>query len=367
MAVLVKRHLVHRPFRRLVEDGGRIRCSLIAAVLVLGPTCLLGLPVATAARDSSAVTVYAAPTYDAFPAVTRVKNGDLLVAFRVGRAHSGSDGRIALARSRDEGSSWSVSTIYDDPNFDDRVNLGLVELRRGTLLLPFFKRTDDSLVGSYLMTSSNGGQSWSRAKGLWAHTGAPMAVYGRPLELGNGNLLIPGYRPLSPPSSRAWELLLLESRDGGRRWFERSVIAPGNELVEATVVALTSRHLVAVARGASALFQMRSRDGGRTWGQPVRLNGFSGSVLVSPEMIRLQSGRLLLCAADRGISPGIRCRTSSNQGRTWSAGTTIYEAGHSDFGYPSSVQLPDGRIFTAFYDEHANVVARIYREPLVRG
>ena len=345
-----------------------------ASLAVLALSCLLASSGMAEGRIRQ-VTVYGGPTYDAFPSLTRISGGDLLAAFRIGSGHVGADGRLALARSSDNGLTWSVTELYDDPNLDDRVRLGLTELRDGTLLLPIFKSTSDSFVRSLLMTSSDHGRSWSEPQRLnrAARVSTNTRVYGRVLERSNGDLLMAGYRPITPtpPELFVSEAVVLGSRDGGRSWDEWSTIAPGIDINETTIVALSGRHLLAVARvdtysPPEHLYQARSRDGGRTWGPAKRLfPNSTGSSLVSPDLIELRSERLLLCAADRGADTGIVCHISSDRGRTWSGGTQIYEAQQGDLGYPSSVELPNRRIVTAFYDNSSDIVVRLFREDLL--
>lgn len=303
------------------------------------------------------VKVYAAPTYDAFPAAEIVLGRDLLVVFRAGDGHVGTDGRIVMARSTDGGGTWSARTVYDDPRLDDRSHLGLTRIG-SRLLLPFYKHNGERPVGAFLLNSSNGGQRWSRPSAIASGSLLWLAPYGRVLQL-RKRLLLPAYAN----SSAGVLSLLLESFDGGRTWRRRSTIAEGGLGFSETSIAVPAPdRLLAVVRAGigqpfPSVYSVESSDGGRSWSAPRLL--FQRAV--APDLINLRSGRLLLCVGQRSAQPGISCRLSRG-GRSWSTGKMIYAGSNEDLGYPSSVQLPNGMIFTAFYNENHDILGALYRE-----
>jgi len=94
-----------------------------------------------------------------------------------------------------------------------------------------------------------------------------------------------------------------------------------------------------------------SRDDGKTWSWPKKL-----PVWGFPQQIcRLADGRLLMAYGYRREPHGIRACLSSDEGRTWDLSREIvlrHEGGHGDLGYPYSIQLKDGRVFTVYYYNH---------------
>ena len=96
----------------------------------------------------------------------------------------------------------------------------------------------------------------------------------------------------------------------------------------------------------------RSSDRGATWspGKPLSPQGQECASL-----LELTDGRLLCCITSRipGLF-GVVFRVSDDLGKTWSVARSLITIPATDWhktdcGYPSSVQLEDGTIVTAYY------------------
>ena len=79
----------------------------------------------------------------------------------------------------------------------------------------------------------------------------------------------------------------------------------------------------------------------------------------------------MLCTYGHRRRPfGVHACASRDGGRTWNIQQEIVltrDPSNFDFGYPSSVQLSDGTIFTAWYngsENEARVSGAFYREAL---
>ena len=80
-----------------------------------------------------------------------------------------------------------------------------------------------------------------------------------------------------------------------------------------------------------------------------------------PDLITLRDGGVLLCWGKRGRKShaetmwgeepfGVRAMVSRDEGETWSSPIIIREeVPNEDHGYPSSVDLGDGKIFTVYW------------------
>ena len=100
-----------------------------------------------------------------------------------------------------------------------------------------------------------------------------------------------------------------------------------------------------------SLMQTESEDHGNTW-TPARPLGFHGS---PPHLLRHSSGILVCVYGYRQEPFGQRAALSKDEGKTWTHDFIIRNDGPDlDLGYPASVELLDGDIFTVYYQKVNN-------------
>jgi hypothetical protein len=93
--------------------------------------------------------------------------------------------------------------------------------------------------------------------------------------------------------------------------------------------------------------QTESDDGGRTW-PPLHAIGVWG---LPSHLLRLRGGHLLMTYGHRRPPFGNQARLSTDGGRTWSEPLLLSGDGAGgDLGYPSTVELDDGTLFTVWYE-----------------
>ena len=69
-------------------------------------------------------------------------------------------------------------------------------------------------------------------------------------------------------------------------------------------------------------------------------------------LLRLKDGRLLMSYGYRRRPFGNQARISKDHGKIWGEPITISGDGaNGDLGYPSSVELTDGTLLTAWYEQ----------------
>ncbi len=321
--------------------------------------------------------------YVGWPTVTLTRQGELLVVFSGDRdRHICPFGKTQMIRSRDGGRRWSdVETINDGP-LDDR-DAGIIETARGTLLLTWFtslayaedfdnrrqaygdavvnrwsahlaRNTDDywfRCLGSWVRRSEDGGRTW----------GKPVRVMGSAphgaVQLCDGRLLYVG-RTLRAIYRRE-AILVQVSEDDGLTWDVTGVIPPPSpewmrflsephavECEDGRIVVMI-RCRVKAAHDTSFLHQSESLDGGRTWSvaRPTAVWGYP------PHLLRRRNGTLLLSFGHRREPFGERAVLSADGGRTWDVAGAfqLASAPNADLGYPTSVELEDGSLYTVFY------------------
>ena len=101
-------------------------------------------------------------------------------------------------------------------------------------------------------------------------------------------------------------------------------------------------------KSAGEPLQRESTDGGRTWTTPHEIGVWG----LPSHLLKLADGRLLMSYGHRRKPFGNQVRLSDDAGRTWSEpiGLSVDGAG-GDLGYPSTVQLDNGQLVTAWYEK----------------
>lgn len=334
------------------------------------------------------------PSYYGWGTVGRRRNGQLLVAASGGReAHVCPFGQVHLIRSDDGGGTWSGPQVVADTPLDDR-DAGVIETRAGSLLVNWFtsltwqnylyrqetgqidwlpletqrawrpvrQEIADTVrvrdwMGDWIIRSEDGGKTWSER--IPTVVNSPHG----PTELADGRLMYAGKltaQPVawirgSPHESQGMGVSV--STDDGRSWKLVSEIpcAAGHQpsdYHEAHVAEAPGGRLVVQIRNHGTPWkgesiQTESDDGGKTWSVPHSI-GVWGT---PSHLLRLRDGRLLMTYGYRQAPFGNQARVSSDAGRTWSAPMTVSADGlDTDLGYPSSVELDDGRIVTVWYE-----------------
>lgn len=330
--------------------------------------------------------------YFGWPTVGRMDDGSLVVASSGLRTqHVCPWGKTVLFTSGDDGDTWSEPFVLNDCPIDDR-DAGVICLGGRKRLVSWFtsdtrqhyegcrtwlgedvvKSWDEKLatwtdelvqqwLGSWVRTSEDG-ESWSDPIKV------PVSAPHGPIRLASGTLLYLGkvFGVKSPDGTRTYTLQNLsaagiqamKSGDDGRTWTDLGVVplAEGTEkgnYHEPHVVELASGKLVGHVRfqngeGAFTIYQTESEDGGATWTRAAALDVYGSP----PHLLRHSSGALVCVYGYRKPPFGERAMISRDDGATWDTDFILRDDGpDGDLGYPSSVELADGRLFTLYYQK----------------
>jgi len=146
-------------------------------------------------------------------------------------------------------------------------------------------------------------------------------------------------------TQRKDRVYIYRSPDDGKTWGEPAVLDEKALRNETAMVHLGKGKWLAAVR-ENGLHLHRSDDDARTWTCPKRL---TPPAQHPGHLLRLRDGRVLLTSGTRtGNEKGVDARFSPDEGRTWTKPLRIVDF-QGDGGYPSSVQLPNGQILTAYY------------------
>jgi hypothetical protein len=296
--------------------------------------------------------------YIGWPSIAKAPNGDLLAVFSGDRSeHVSPDGKVQMVRSGDGGASWSAPvTVYDTP-IDDR-DSGILQTGKGTMIVSWFTGPyGGPWQGHWIVRSADNGHTWGEP--IRTELTTPHG----PIALKDGRLLYLGHRP-HESHQQPFDVRIYESRDDGLTWQALGAFpVPGDvptlspEERRKLMLSYDECHAAECADGkivvlfrdcnAQAMRQSESVDGGKTWAAP-HVTALLG---LPPHLIRLKNDWLLAVYAKRWEPFGEYACISKDNGATWRVEEEVLlaKAFSGDIGYPASVQLEDGTIWTVFY------------------
>jgi len=295
-----------------------------------------------------------------FPRLAMLPSGELLAFFKTGAAHIGKGGRASMSRSADGGKTWSEpATVFDRPDADDGIVASGVA-RDGSVMVAAVSytwkgdryTTDGWLARTWFQRSRDGGRTWDtpvevNVKPLdWAYP------FGHILEESDGTLLLAGYGgalPVTAAEQRPQASFVVRSHDGGKTWGDLVRIAPDHN--EITMARRRDGSIVAVMRtvGGARLNSSISRDAGRTWSAPKPVTEDREH---PADLLRLSNGDWLLTFGQRNKPFGVQAMRSRDEGETWERQSRVvlaFDGDHSDVGYPVTIERRDGRLVTVYY------------------
>ncbi len=327
--------------------------------------------------------------------------------------HHDPDSAIALIESFDGGENWlekSFRIVYKGQEGMGVNDPGISQLIKGDLLLRVAvldiqatldrdritgkiasHRPEHGLVaalrGNEILRSTDQGQTWSEHTPFDENNLRGTCSREPIVELEDGSLLLSVYQGAP---QRTDEALLLRSFDMGKSWGDATLIASdpdglrgqhyGINYNETAVLNLGGGELIAMIRsdgsfqseegehiqvgGIGELMISRTFDSGLSWYPPTP----SGVWGQPAHLQRLNDGRILCTYGYRKKPYGIRATLSTDRGHSWSDPIILCEGFPSwDIGYPSSVELTPGKIFTTYYchkdDQVRHIAGTIWEAP----
>ena len=298
--------------------------------------------------------------YEAFPDVTRLSDGRLMTVFYEGYSHISpptssypNGGRVMCATSDNEGASWSESRLLYDTPLDDR-DPSITQLADGRLLSTYFTYANGG-VGTYLVESSDAGVTWSTPRQL---ASSPYYVSSPVRQLSNGRLALGLYSEAIGQTAHGAVTL---SNDGGTTWTAPIDIPnPSGAYLDAEtdLIELKNGNLWAIQRSSNSPAQSSvSTDVGLNWSDSQSL----GFVAHCPYLLRTEHQGMILLGY-RGFDDGgngyTALRYSLDECVSWSDPIAIDACVGA---YPSMVNLNDGSVLVAYYEEGvgSNIRSRV--------
>lgn len=322
--------------------------------------------------------------YFGWPTIARLKNGRIVAGasgYRI--EHICPFGKGVLAFSDDEGENYTEPVAVIDTVLDDR-DVGLTVFGESGLIVTSFNNTLDfqkdnmpqtkecfdyidsvsaedeaEALGCTFRISNDNGETFSKI--FKSRVTSPHG----PIVLNDGTILWIG---TVYGENEKIEAHIIDS-ESGKTTFLSKIDTHGLMLDEPNAIQLPDGKIVCHFRiedekaGIFTLYQAVSADNGKSWSKPVQIiKDDSGA----PAHLFLHSSGLLISAFSRRSYPcGIRVILSSDGGESWSDEFIIYENRDTDddLGYPSTIELKDGSLLTAFYSkDHVDSPAVIMQQ-----
>jgi hypothetical protein len=295
----------------------------------------------------------------AWPNLTVLPDGAIVATIFNQPSHGSVAGDVECWASDDAGRTWKKrgTPASHEPD-TNRMNVAAGLARNGDLIVissgwsnryppgqsgPPFRA---GILAPWLCRSSDGGRTWSVDK-----TAFPAEAPGGGACIPFDDIL-PGYDGALRVAIYAVELgkrddrvYLYRSADDGKTWGQPVRLADDGLRNETALLHLGDGRWLAATR-ENGLHLYASANDARSWEYQGRVTGRAQH---PGHLLRPRDGRVLLSHGNRTEGDKrVEVRFSDDEGRTWQEPIRVVDF-QGDGGYPSSVQLPDGQVLTAYY------------------
>jgi predicted neuraminidase len=330
-----------------VKEAIPRKCTLWTALLILAMT----FPGTFGAAEDSPPGVVrsefvfeTAPFAECHASTVVESHGRLLAAWFGGTKEGNPD--VCIWLSRHAGGRWDpprevANGVEPTGRRYPCWNPVLFQPEAGPLML--FYKVGPSPAGWWgmLMTSENGGETWSKPQRL------PEGILGpaknKPVQLPDGDIICP-----SSTEDNGWRVHFERTSDLGKTWQSAGPVNDGPEFdaIQPSILVYGTDRLQALGRTRQGrIFQIWSGDSGKSWGR------MAATVLPNPnsgiDAVTTADGRQLLVYnhTRHGRSP-LNVAVSED-GLLWHA-AVVLESEPGEFSYPAVIQASDGTVHITY-------------------
>lgn len=281
------------------------------------------------------------PTPQCHASTLAMTSDGLVAAWFGGTREKAPDVGIWVARRGADG--WSTPVEVATADGVPCWNPVLFQPKSGPLLLFYKSGAEISSWQSNLMTSTDGGVTWSRSRQL--PNGLCGPVKNKPVELTDGTLLCP---TSEEPSRDQWLVHFSGTKDLGQTWETSPALNAAGEFhaIQPTILRLGGDRLLALCRTREGrIAKVVSKDSGKTW------SAMSFTNLPNPDSgidaVTLNDGRHLLVynPVPKGRTPLVVAL--STDGLDWKRVLDL-ETEPGEYSYPSIIQAGDGTVHISY-------------------
>ena len=324
------------------------RCLFFALIPLLG-TCTgpaaVSLSPAPKLVKSEFIFATGSVAFESCHASTLAETKGHLVAAWFGGSGEGHPD-VSIWLSRFENGAWTApSEVVDGKQAEgSRLpcwNPVLFQPRTGPLLLFFKVGPSPSKWWGMLSSSGDGGVTWSRPRRLPEGILGP--IKNKPVEPAGDEILCP-----SSTEHHGWQVHFERTRDRGLTWESTPALNDGRKLaaIQPSILSYADGRLQAVGRTRQGrVFQIWSRDNGRTWGEMTL------TALPNPnsgiDAVTLKDGRQLLVYNHTTTGRTPLNVALSRDGKDWQQ-TLVLEHDPGEYSYPAVIQTHDGLVHITY-------------------
>jgi sialidase-1 len=291
------------------------------------------------------------------PAIVTAPNGDLVAAIdeRVpscGDLKFSKDINIVIRRSSDNGKTWSaIETVVDFPFGQSASDPSMIVDKTTQEIFLFYNfmylDQEKDVYYFHMLKSADNGKTWSKPKDITPQTTKPawkndfkFITSGRGIQTRSGKLL-------HTIVNLKHGLYLFGSEDHGETWF--FIDTPIQPADESKVVELADGTWMVNSRvnGAGMRYVYTSTDEGKTWltkKEPALIDPSCNASIIRYTAIKNGAAKNRLLFSNAKMKEGrnnLTVRISYDEGKTWTAGKTIYPGSAA---YSSLTILENGDI-----------------------
>ena len=285
------------------------------------------------------------------------KSDDLYAIIHNSPSHGWHEGSLDCYKSEDGGHFWTKQgTPAPHDSGENRIHIAagwdhennMIVLSNG--FKPDLEKKNRGIVrGIWCSSSSDFGKSWKLIRDVKGAIEVDDQIpFGRIHSLVDKQLIATFYRPFSKEDSQTWSGI---STDRGKNWVNHTALVNGKDGNECCLLPLNEDCEILAATRTHMDHHVdisRSLDSGKSWHteQAVTLG-----MQHPADLTKLKNGNILLTYAirNKGMT-SIAFRRSIDHGKSWKSPGCIIDLPHArDFGYPSTVQLSDETLITAYY------------------
>jgi len=253
---------------------------------------------------------------------------------------------VGIWLSQFEGGKWTppkevANGRQADGSQEPCWNPVLFQPRNGSLLLFFKAGPNPRKWWGMLMTSEDGGLSWTTPRRL--PDGVLGPIKNKPVELAGGVILCP-----SSTEHDGWRIHFERTSDRGETWSTTGPISEPRNIsaIQPSILVHPGERLQALCRTRqSKIFETWSENHGETWGN------LTATALPNPnsgiDAVTIRDGRHVLVYNHTTRDRSPLNVALSQDGRDWQA-ALVLEKDPGEYSYPAVIQTSDGMVHITY-------------------